>query len=109
LSGFHAWNVNPVVVGIKNLTHFNIDELLCGYDLSKLRGGIRGKYTARYKAGTNLVLLSPDVTKHFPDDRSVNSASRRLIRVAKRQPPKRDSSPAKRDRNDSARDLFRGL
>lgn len=53
------------------------------YDLSKLQRGVRGKYTARYRAGTNLVLLSPDVAEHFPDDQSVNQALRRLIRVAK--------------------------
>jgi hypothetical protein len=50
------------------------------YDLSSLKGRVRGKYAGRYKAGTNLVLLSPDVAEHFPDDRSVNSALRRLIR-----------------------------
>jgi hypothetical protein len=60
------------------------DEVRSEYDLPKLKGGVRGKYTARYKAGTNLVLLSPDVAEHFPDDRSVNSALRRLIRIAKR-------------------------
>ena len=60
------------------------DELRREYDLPKLRDGVRGKYAARYKAGTNLVLLSPDVAEHFPDDRSVNAALRRLIRVAKR-------------------------
>lgn len=59
------------------------DELRREYDLSKLRGGVRGKYAARYKAGTNLVLLSPDVAEHFPNDQSVNRALRRLIRVAK--------------------------
>jgi len=60
------------------------DDLRREYDLSKLRGGIRGKYAARYKDGTNLVLLSPDVAEHFPDDQSVNAALRRLLRVAKR-------------------------
>jgi hypothetical protein len=60
------------------------DELRKDYDLPKLRGGVRGKYTARYKAGTNLVLLSPDVAKHFPDDRSVNSALRGLVQVSKK-------------------------
>jgi hypothetical protein len=60
------------------------DELRREYDLSKLKGGIRGKYTAHYNAGTNLVLLSADVAEHFPDDRSVNTALSRLIRVAKR-------------------------
>jgi hypothetical protein len=56
------------------------DGLRREYDLSRLRGGVRGKYNARYRAGTNIVLLSPDVAEHFPDDRSVNSALRRLIR-----------------------------
>jgi hypothetical protein len=60
------------------------DELRPEYELSKLKGRVRGKYVARYVAGTNLVLLSPDVAEHFPDDRSVNSALRRLIRRAKR-------------------------
>ncbi|HVB88133.1 MAG TPA: hypothetical protein VNK23_15835 [Candidatus Dormibacteraeota bacterium] len=59
------------------------DELRRDYDLSKLKGGVRGKYAARYEAGTNLVLLSPDVAEHFPDDQSVNAALRRLIRTAK--------------------------
>jgi hypothetical protein len=31
------------------------------YDLSKLKDGVRGKYLARYRAGTNLVLLSPAI------------------------------------------------
>jgi toxin HigB-1 len=29
---------------------------------------VRGKYASRYRAGTNLVLLSPGVAKHFPDE-----------------------------------------
>jgi hypothetical protein len=60
------------------------DELRREYDLTKLKGGVRGKYTGQYSAGTNPVLVSPDVARHFPDDRSVNAALRRLIRVAKR-------------------------
>jgi hypothetical protein len=59
------------------------NELRPEYDLSKLRGGIRGKYLARYRSGTNLVLLSPDVAAYFPDDQSVNTALRTLIHVAK--------------------------
>ena len=38
----------------------------------KLTGGLFGKYLARYRAGTNLVLLSPDVAENFPDEQSVN-------------------------------------
>lgn len=59
------------------------DELRREYDLSKLKGRVRGKYAARYRRGTNLVLLSPDVAEYFPDDKSVNAALRKLIRVAK--------------------------
>ena len=59
------------------------EELRREYDLSILKGGVRGKYVARYRAGTNLVLLSPDVAEYFPDEQSVNTALRALIRVAK--------------------------
>jgi hypothetical protein len=59
------------------------DELRREYDLTKLKDGVRGKYAARYKAGTNVVLLSPDVARYFPDEESVNAALRRLIRIAK--------------------------
>ena len=63
------------------------DDLRGEYDLSKLKGGIRGKYVARYNAGTNLVLLSPDVAEHFPDQRSVNSALREFVRIKKKARP----------------------
>jgi hypothetical protein len=66
------------------------DELRPEYDLSKLKGGVRGKYAARYREGTNLVLLSPDVAEHFPNEQSVNAALRSLINLAKR--------PARRNR-----------
>ena len=60
------------------------DGLRQEYNLSKLKGGVRGKYVARYKQGTNLILLSPDVAKYFPDDQAVNAALRGLIDLAKR-------------------------
>jgi hypothetical protein len=60
------------------------DQLPQEYDLSQLDGGVRAKYLARYRAGTNLVLLSPDVAEYFPDEQSVNTALRTLIRAAKR-------------------------
>ncbi len=59
------------------------NELRREYDLSKLKGGVRGKYMARYRAGTNLVLLSPDVAEHFPDEQAVNTALRSLIQRSK--------------------------
>lgn len=68
------------------------DDLRPEYDLSALKGGVRGKYLRRYREGTNLVLLTPEVAKVFPDDESVNEALRLLIKVAKRQPPQQQSS-----------------
>ena len=59
------------------------NELRAEYDFSKLKNGVRGKYVARYRKGSNLVLLSPDVAEYFPDEKSVNTALRNLIYVAK--------------------------
>ena len=55
------------------------DDLRPEYDLSKLKGGVRGKYLKRYRAGTNLALLAPDVRAAFPTDEAVNQALRSLI------------------------------
>ena len=57
----------------------NDDDVLPEYDLSKLNGGVRGKYLQRYRAGTNLALLLPDIRAAFPTDESVNQALRSLI------------------------------
>ncbi len=60
------------------------DELRPEYDLGKLlKAGIRGKYAKRYHAGTNLVLLDPDVRKAFRDERAVNDALRLVIELRK--------------------------
>jgi len=62
------------------------------YDLSKLPGGVRGKYYRRATAGTNLVLIEPDLATMFPDSEAVNRALRVLVEAAqtagaaKRQP-----------------------
>jgi hypothetical protein len=45
------------------------------------RGGVRGKYVTRYREGTNVVLLEPDVAKVFPDAKAVNRALRALLDV----------------------------
>lgn len=59
-----------------------IDELRPEYDLSKLKGGVRGKYFKRALAGTNLVLIEPDLAEAFPDTASVNRALRTLLDAA---------------------------
>jgi hypothetical protein len=51
------------------------------YDFS---GGVRGKYVERYRRGTNVILLEPELTKAFPDSKSVNDALRSLLAIATR-------------------------
>jgi len=59
------------------------DELRPEYDLRELlKGGVRGKYAERYKEGTNLVLLAPDVAEAFPNEEVVNEALRLVMRLA---------------------------
>ena len=63
------------------------DELCPEYDFARMQGGVRGKYVEQYRAGTNLVLLDPDVAQAFPNDMAVNEALRMLIQIAQRQQP----------------------
>ena len=55
------------------------DEMRPEYDI---RGGVRGKYYERYRAGTNVVLLERDLAEVFQDSESVNRALRLLVNVA---------------------------
>ena len=61
------------------------DELQPEYDFSRMAGGVRGKYVERYQAGTNLILLDPDVARAFPTEADVNNALRLLMQVAERK------------------------
>ena len=65
------------------------DELRPEYDFGQLlKGGVRGKYAKRYHAGTNLVLLDPEVRRSFRDERAVNDALRLVIELRKVGSPK---------------------
>jgi len=69
------------------------DELRPEYDLGQLlKGGVRGKYAKRYHAGTNLVLLDPDVRRAFRNERAVNDALRLVIELRKVGSSKRRDS-----------------
>jgi hypothetical protein len=45
------------------------------YDFSR---AARGKYAARYAAGSNVVVLDPDVAAAFPNAKAVNDALRKV-------------------------------
>jgi hypothetical protein len=75
----------------KKTTELN-DELRPEYDLkSLLKGGVRGKYAQKYREGTNLVLLEPEIAKAFPNEKAVNDALRLVIKLNKVQTQARQS------------------
>ncbi len=59
------------------------DELRPEYDFASMTGGVRGKYSERYRQGVNIVRLEDDVAAAFPDAKSVNNALRSLIKASK--------------------------
>lgn len=60
------------------------DDLRPEYDLAELlKKGVRGKYAKRFRAGTNLVLLEPDIARAFPNDQAVKEALRLVIQLTK--------------------------
>ena len=62
-----------------------MNEIRPEYDVSKMSGGVGGKYEERYRAGTNVILLDPDAAEAFPTADSVNEALRLLLQISQRQ------------------------
>jgi hypothetical protein len=63
-------------------------ELRDEYDFSS---GVRGKYATVYAAGSNVVVLDPDVARAFPTAVAVNEALRLLARLARDQVAKQSA------------------
>ena len=59
------------------------------YDFS---GAVRGKYAKLFAAGSNVVVLEPDVAKAFPTAKAVNAA----LRANLESPGKRGSGSKRR-------------
>ena len=62
------------------------DEILSEYDFSRARPN---KYAARYKAGSAVVVLEPDVAAVFPNAGEVNAALRALAEIIHKHQPRR--------------------
>jgi hypothetical protein len=63
------------------------DTIRPEYDFSK---GVRNKYAARLKPGSQIIVLDPDVAAAFRDAKAVNKALRTLLDIM--PPPRRRSS-----------------
>ena len=55
------------------------DTLRDEYPENLIKSGVRGRYTKSYRAGTNIVLIDPDLHKLFPDSEAVNRALREYV------------------------------
>lgn len=52
------------------------DTLRPEYPADLIKSGVRGKYAERYREGTNIVLIEPDLHKLFPDAEAVSRTLR---------------------------------
>ena len=65
------------------------DDLRPEYNLTQLKGGVRGKYYRQAVAGTNLMLIEPELANVFRDSEAVNRALRLLVDTAAAARPAR--------------------
>ena len=80
------------------------DDLRPEYDLTRRGRGVRGKYYRQAMAGTNLILVEPELAHVFHDSESVNRALRLLLDTAEAAAAHADSPRrAPRKRLQSAR------
>ena len=52
------------------------DDLRPEYPAELIRSGTRGKYARRFKQGSNVVVIDPDLSDAFPNSEAVNEALR---------------------------------
>jgi len=60
----------------------NDSDMLEEYDFSH---GERGRYAERFKAGSNVIVIEPDVAEFFPDHESVNETLRSIVKIVKQR------------------------
>jgi len=59
------------------------DELRPEYRREDFGPMMRGKYAARMRESSNIVVLDPDIAEAFPNAQAVNQALRGLLELAK--------------------------
>jgi hypothetical protein len=60
------------------------EDIRSEYPPEMINAGVRGKYAERYRQGTNVVLIDPDLHKLFPDSAAVNKALRDYVEKTRR-------------------------
>jgi len=59
------------------------EEMRAEYRREELGKGVRGKHFAEFKKGSNLVFLTPELSKIFPTNEAVNAALISLVGIAR--------------------------
>jgi hypothetical protein len=78
------------------------DNMRPEYDFANMKGGVRGKYAAQFRSGTNLVLLDPEIAKAFPTDAAVNQVLRVVLDLTSQVPPKNLAAGRRQKRTKTA-------
>ena len=61
-------------------------EMRPEYPVELIKSGVRGKYAKRYREGTNVVTIDPELNKLFPSAEAVNRALRQYAQEHKLLP-----------------------
>jgi len=67
---------------MKKANRKSTNDMRPEYDFASMKDGVRGKYVKRYREGTNLILLDPELAEAFPTDAAVNAALRAVLKMA---------------------------
>jgi len=59
------------------------EEMRTEYRREDIGKGVRGKHFAEFENGSNLVLLTPELSKVFPTNEAVNAALNSLVNIAR--------------------------
>ena len=73
-----------------------VEEMRAEYRREYLGKGVRVKHHAEFKKGSNLVLLTPELSKNFPDNEAVNAILNSLVEVARSAASRTRRSPRTR-------------
>mgnify|MGYP000117790453 CR=1 FL=1 len=68
---------------MKKTNHIPADDMRPEYDFASMKSGVRGKYAGKSRAGTNVVLIEPEVTDAFPTEEAVNEALKGVLNTAR--------------------------
>lgn len=68
---------------MKKTNHTPRDDMRSEYDFASMKGGVRGKYFKRFREGTNIVLVEPEVAEAFPTESAVNEALRGVLNTTR--------------------------